>query len=90
MAKSKTFQEDEYAKAYGLILITCWSKPGRRALIRTWDDLQLANASNMDKACRDLKAKLDKLSAKRSKLLIQTSGEEEHYLLYAVFQIDLD
>jgi hypothetical protein len=91
MAKSKTFQEYEYAKgAYGLILITCWSKPGRRALIRTWDDLQLTSVSNMDKACRDLKGKLEKLSAKRCKLRIQKYGEQEHYLLYAVFQINLD
>ena len=90
MAKSKTFQEYEHSKAYGLILITCWSTPGRRALIKTWDNLQLTNVSHMDKACRDLKAKLDKLSAKRCKLPIQKSGEQEHYLLYAVFQINLD
>ena len=90
MAKSKTFQEYKYSKAYGLILVTCWSTPRRRALIKPWDDLQLTNVSHMNKACRDLKVKLDNLSAKRCKLLIQTYDKQEHYLLYAVFEINLD
>ena len=89
MAKSKTFQEYEYSKAYGLILVTCWSTLGGRALIKTWDNLQLRNVSHMDKACRNLKMKLDDLSVKPHKRLIQKDGQQRHYLLYAVFEIKL-
>jgi hypothetical protein len=86
MAKDQRFQEHrKYPKAYGLILVTCWSTPGGRALIKAWDNLQLTKVSHMDKACRDLKTKLDNLSAKPRKLLIEKDGKQEHYLLYAVF-----
>ena len=86
-AKSKAFQE--YSKAYGLILVTCWSTPGGRALIKIWDNSQSANVSHMNKACRKLKANLDKLSAICGKFPIQKYGKQEHYLLYAIFEINL-
>jgi hypothetical protein len=95
MAKDQQFQKPgqkhrKYSKAYGLILITCWSTPGGRALIKIWDNRQLTNVSHMDKACRDLKRKLDNLSAKRCKLPIQKYRKQEHYLLSAVIEINLD
>jgi hypothetical protein len=90
MAKSDIFQE--YPKAYGLILITLWTGAGGRALIKAWDNkLTPTNLSPMEKDCRNLVRKLDKMSARRGKLFIQKDedGIQEHYVLHAVLKINL-
>jgi hypothetical protein len=92
IAKSKTFQEYEYSKAYGLILITLWTKSERRALIQAWQsNLGSTNISPIAKACRGVIRKLDSLYANRGVLTIHNYGNEgKHYLLYAAFEINLD
>jgi hypothetical protein len=92
VAKSKSFQEYEYSKAYGLILITLWTKSERRALIQAWQsNLGSTNTSPIAKACRGVIGKLDSLYANRGVLTIHDyENEGTHYLLYAVFEINLD
>jgi len=92
IAESKTFQEYEYSKAYGLILITLWTKSERRALIQAWkNNLGSRRTSPIAKSCRGVIRKLDNLYAKRGVLTIHDYGNEgNHYLLYAVFEINLD
>lgn len=90
MAQSDTFKEYKYSKAYGLILITLWTKAGGRALIKAWDNkLRPTNLSPMEKDCNNLVGNLNKLSARLGKLSIQKDGIQEHYVLYAVFKINL-
>lgn len=92
IAKSKAFQKYGYLKAYGLILVTIWAKSERRALIQAWQsNLGTKNKSAIAKACRGAIRKLDSLCANRGVLTIHNYGNEgKHYLLYAVFEINLD
>lgn len=92
IAKSKSFQEYGYSKAYGLILVTIWTKSERRALIQAWQsNLGSKNTSAIAKACRGAIRKLDSLSANRGVLTIHDyENEGTHYLLYAVFETNLD
>ena len=87
MARSKKLQKCGYSKAHGLILITLWTKSKRRALIKAWENnLESTSASPIAKACRGVIRKLDNLCAKRGVLTIYKG---KHYLLYAVFEINL-
>lgn len=90
VAKSKAFQG--YERAYGLILVTVWDKSEKRALIRAWKNnhLGLNNKSPMSRACKVVIKKLDGLNARRGILKVNDYGDEgNHFLLYAVFKLDV-
>lgn len=92
MAQSDTFKdkEYEYSKAYGLILITLWTSAGGRALIKAWNNkLGPTNLFPMEKDCKKLVGRFNELSARLGELPIQKDGIQEHYVLYAVFKINL-
>jgi hypothetical protein len=91
IAESQSFKELEYSKAYGLILITLWTKSEGRALFKAWEDkLDTTVASPIANACRKVTRKLDDLCAKRGILKLGGYGygaDGNHYILYAVFKI---
>jgi hypothetical protein len=88
VARSKKLQECGYSKAYGLILITLWTKSKKRALIKAWENsLESTSGSPIAKASRRVIKRLDDRRAKRGVLTI---FKGKHYLLYAVFDIHLN